>query len=147
MIRQPPIGEKGYYDSENSWISDGLPSSSSEQARKCTFPPRSCSCTELMQVFLLLEVLYLRIPVQFLKDSFALARATWAKQSIEQNQNKEYSGRGFFPHRPIAKNHSATQYGVHSAQSPAMQTTSGDGVWGGRRFLSTRIASHNSQFC
>jgi len=28
MIRQPPIGEKDDYDSENSWISDGLPSSS-----------------------------------------------------------------------------------------------------------------------
>jgi len=29
IIRQPPIGEKDDYDSENSWISDGLPSSSS----------------------------------------------------------------------------------------------------------------------
>jgi len=28
IIRQPPIGEKDDYDSENSWISDGLPSSS-----------------------------------------------------------------------------------------------------------------------
>ena len=25
IIRQPPIGEKDDYDSENSWISDGLP--------------------------------------------------------------------------------------------------------------------------
>jgi len=28
IIRQPPIEEKDDYDSENSWISDGLPSSS-----------------------------------------------------------------------------------------------------------------------
>ena len=28
IIRQPPIGENDDYDSENSWISDGLPSSS-----------------------------------------------------------------------------------------------------------------------
>jgi len=28
IIRQTPIGEKDDYDSENSWISDGLPSSS-----------------------------------------------------------------------------------------------------------------------
>jgi len=28
ITRQPPIGEKDEYDSENSWISDGLPSSS-----------------------------------------------------------------------------------------------------------------------
>ena len=28
IIRQPPQGEKDDYDSENSWISDGLPSSS-----------------------------------------------------------------------------------------------------------------------
>jgi len=28
IIRQPPIDEKDYYDGENSWISDGLPSSS-----------------------------------------------------------------------------------------------------------------------
>ena len=28
ITRQPPIGEKDDYDSENSWISDGLPSSS-----------------------------------------------------------------------------------------------------------------------
>jgi len=27
IIRQPPTGEKDDYDSENSWISDGLPSS------------------------------------------------------------------------------------------------------------------------
>jgi len=26
IIRQPPKGEKDDYDSENSWISDGLPS-------------------------------------------------------------------------------------------------------------------------
>jgi len=28
IIRQPPMGEKDDYDSENSWISDGLPRSS-----------------------------------------------------------------------------------------------------------------------
>jgi len=28
ITRQPPIGKKDDYDSENSWISDGLPSSS-----------------------------------------------------------------------------------------------------------------------
>jgi len=28
IIRQPPIGGKDDYNSENSWISDGLPSSS-----------------------------------------------------------------------------------------------------------------------
>ena len=28
IIRQPPMGEKDDYDSENSWISDGLPNSS-----------------------------------------------------------------------------------------------------------------------
>jgi len=28
IITQPPIGEKDDYDSENSWTSDGLPSSS-----------------------------------------------------------------------------------------------------------------------
>ena len=33
MIRQPPIGEKDDYDSENSWISDGLPSSSRRKRR------------------------------------------------------------------------------------------------------------------
>jgi len=27
IIRQPPMGEKDDYDGENSWISDGLPSS------------------------------------------------------------------------------------------------------------------------
>jgi len=27
-MRQPPMGEKDDYDSENSWISDGLPNSS-----------------------------------------------------------------------------------------------------------------------
>ena len=27
IIREPPMGEKDDYDSENSWISDGLPSS------------------------------------------------------------------------------------------------------------------------
>jgi len=33
IIRQPPIGEKDEYDSENSWISDGLPSSSRRRRR------------------------------------------------------------------------------------------------------------------
>jgi len=33
IIRQPPIGEKDDYDSENSWISDGLPSSSRRRRR------------------------------------------------------------------------------------------------------------------
>jgi len=33
MIRQPPIGEKDDYDGENSWISDGLPSSSRRRRR------------------------------------------------------------------------------------------------------------------
>jgi len=28
VIRQPPIGGKDDYDSKNSWVSDGLPSSS-----------------------------------------------------------------------------------------------------------------------
>jgi len=28
IVRQPPIGGKDDYDSENSWISDRLPSSS-----------------------------------------------------------------------------------------------------------------------
>ena len=28
IISQPPIGKKDDYDSENSWISDGLPSNS-----------------------------------------------------------------------------------------------------------------------
>jgi len=32
IIRQPPMGEKDDYDSENSWISDGLPSSSEGNA-------------------------------------------------------------------------------------------------------------------
>jgi len=32
-IRQPPIGGKSDYDSENSWISDGLPSSSRRRRR------------------------------------------------------------------------------------------------------------------
>jgi hypothetical protein len=32
IIRQPPKGEKDDYDSENSWISDGLPSSSRRDA-------------------------------------------------------------------------------------------------------------------
>ena len=31
IIRQPPKGEKDDYDSENSWISDGLPSSSDQK--------------------------------------------------------------------------------------------------------------------
>jgi len=33
IIRQPPIGAKDDYDSENSWISDGLPSSSRRRRR------------------------------------------------------------------------------------------------------------------
>jgi len=33
IIRQPPTGEKDDYDSENSWISDGLPSSSRRRRR------------------------------------------------------------------------------------------------------------------
>ena len=33
MIRQPPTGEKDDYDTENSWISDGLPSSSRRRRR------------------------------------------------------------------------------------------------------------------
>ena len=33
IIRQPPIGEKDDYDSENSWISDGLPSSNRRRRR------------------------------------------------------------------------------------------------------------------
>jgi len=33
IIRQPPTGEKDDYDSENSWISDGLPSSSRRRGR------------------------------------------------------------------------------------------------------------------
>jgi len=33
IIRQQPIGEKDDYDSENSWISDGLPSSSRRRRR------------------------------------------------------------------------------------------------------------------
>ena len=33
IIRQPPIGEKDDYDSENSWISDGLPRSSRRRRR------------------------------------------------------------------------------------------------------------------
>jgi len=33
IIRQPPIGEKDDYDSENSWISDGLPTSSRRRRR------------------------------------------------------------------------------------------------------------------
>jgi len=33
IIRQPPIVEKDDYDSENSWISDGLPSSSRSRRR------------------------------------------------------------------------------------------------------------------
>ena len=33
MIRQPPTGEKDDYDTENSWISDGLPSSSRRKRR------------------------------------------------------------------------------------------------------------------
>jgi len=33
IIRQPPTGGKDDYDSENSWISDGLPSSSRGRRR------------------------------------------------------------------------------------------------------------------
>jgi len=33
IIRQPPIGEKDDYERENSWISDGLPSSSRRRRR------------------------------------------------------------------------------------------------------------------
>jgi len=33
IIKQPPIGEKDDYDSKNSWISDGLPSSSRRRRR------------------------------------------------------------------------------------------------------------------
>jgi len=33
ITRQPPIGGKDNYDSENSWISDGLPSSSRRRRR------------------------------------------------------------------------------------------------------------------
>jgi len=33
IIRQPPIGEKDDYDSENFWISDRLPSSSRRRRR------------------------------------------------------------------------------------------------------------------
>ena len=33
ITRQPRIGEKDDYDSENSWISDGLPSSSRRRRR------------------------------------------------------------------------------------------------------------------
>jgi hypothetical protein len=33
IIRQPPKEEKDDYDSENSWISDGLPSSSTRRRR------------------------------------------------------------------------------------------------------------------
>jgi len=33
IIRQPPTGEKDEYDSENSWISDGIPSSSRRRRR------------------------------------------------------------------------------------------------------------------
>jgi len=33
IIRQPPIGEKDDYDSENFWISDGLPSRSRRRRR------------------------------------------------------------------------------------------------------------------
>jgi len=33
ITRRPPIGEKDDYDSENSWISDGLPSSSRRRRR------------------------------------------------------------------------------------------------------------------
>jgi len=34
IARQPPIGGKEDYDSKNSWISDGLPSSSLSRRRR-----------------------------------------------------------------------------------------------------------------
>jgi len=34
IIRQPPMGEKDDYDSENSWISDVLPSHSKKKERR-----------------------------------------------------------------------------------------------------------------
>jgi len=37
IIRQPPMGEKDDYDSENSWISDGLPSSRWETSYRLFF--------------------------------------------------------------------------------------------------------------
>jgi len=37
IIRQPPMREKDDYDSENSWISDGLPSSSRRRRRGFVF--------------------------------------------------------------------------------------------------------------
>jgi len=45
IIRQPPIEEKDDYDSENFWISDGLPSSSS---RVEIIAFLSCSFTEIV---------------------------------------------------------------------------------------------------
>jgi len=33
ITRYPPIGEKDDYDSENSWISEGLPSNSRRRSR------------------------------------------------------------------------------------------------------------------
>jgi len=37
FIKQPPMGEKDDYDSENSWISDGLPISSRRRRRATNF--------------------------------------------------------------------------------------------------------------
>jgi len=34
IIRQPPMGEKDDYDSENSWISDGTPTSEEEEGEE-----------------------------------------------------------------------------------------------------------------
>jgi len=34
ITRQPPIGEKDDYDRGNSWISDGLPTSSRRRRRR-----------------------------------------------------------------------------------------------------------------
>jgi len=42
IIRQPPIGEKDDYDSENSWISDGLPTA---PPSTYSFPPLVSDCT------------------------------------------------------------------------------------------------------
>ena len=40
IIRQPPTGEKDDYDGENSWISDGLPSSFLKHFLKLKLFPR-----------------------------------------------------------------------------------------------------------
>ena len=44
ITRQPPIGEKDDYDSENSWISDGLPSSSRRKRRGGERVEREVEC-------------------------------------------------------------------------------------------------------